>query len=133
MFRPSGETSGSPAHCSSNTSIGLNAGFAVCANPGDAALSASTAAAVNMTLMETRLTIVGLFAGRPAVTLMFIDDPHGLHEGIANRGSDEFESFLLEILAHRIAVGGRLGNPTEIQRTAAPHPAIRDLPDVVPE
>src|SRR5580698_8078892 len=100
MFRPSGETSGSDAHCRSNTSIGLNAGL-VWAKPGDARLSASRAVAENLMLMEIRLAIDDLFAGRPAVTLMFIHDPHGLHEGVANGGPDEFKAFLLEVLAHR--------------------------------
>jgi hypothetical protein len=46
-------------------------------------------AAAQTRLGENRLTanrssIFDLFAGRPAVTLMFIDDSHGLHEGVAN-------------------------------------------------
>src|ERR1700736_6323451 len=69
----------------------------------------------------------------PAVSLMFIDHSHGLHERVANGRSDETESSSFEILAHRVAVCGRLGNSTQVQRPAAQHFAARELPDVVVE
>src|SRR6202048_2665941 len=64
---------------------------------------------------------------------MFIDDSHSLHECVTNSGSDETEAASLEILAHRIALGTRWGNPAEVQRTTAQHPAAAKLPNVVVE
>src|SRR5882757_7045055 len=98
MLRPSGETCGSAAHCRSNTSSGFNAGFCDCARPGALTLSTRIVAAqiclteiclTEICLTEVRLTeirssIVDLIAGSPAVTLMFIHDSHGLHEGVTN-------------------------------------------------
>src|SRR5713101_6399874 len=70
---------------------------------------------------------------RPVVTLMFIDDAHGLHECMAYGRSDETEASPFEILAHRVAVCGGLGDAAQIQRPAAQNLAARELPDVVVE
>src|ERR1700722_19172266 len=70
---------------------------------------------------------------KPAITLMFIDDSDGLHEGVADSRSDEAEAALLEILAHRIADGGRRGDGAQVQRPAAHHPAAREIPKVIIE
>src|ERR1700733_5888140 len=74
-----------------------------------------------------------LFAGCPAVTLMFVDHAHCLHESVANGRSHKFETFLLQILAHGIAVRCRDGNAAEIQRPAPDSPAVGELPEIIAE
>jgi hypothetical protein len=59
---------------------------------------------------------------------MFIDHSHGLHERMANGRTDETETPSFEILAHRIAVRGRLGDAAQVQRPAAQYLAARELP-----
>src|SRR5580692_12109303 len=72
-------------------------------------------------------------AREPAVTLMFIDDSHSLHEGVANGGADEAESPLLQIPAHRIAVDARCGDAAEVQGPAAHHLAACEVPQILVE
>ena len=67
------------------------------------------------------------------MTLVFIDDPHRLHERMANSGSDETETSLLEIPAHCIAVRGDWCNAPQVPRPPPQHLAIGELPDVVVE
>src|SRR5476649_2153810 len=131
MLRPSGETWGSAAHWRSKTSSGLKAGFGRSAKLGALKPRRAKAVAANCRHIDGRLPIGDLFAGRPAVTLMFIHNPHRLHEGVANSWSDEFKAFLFEILAHRVAMRRRLYNIAEIQGPAAQHLTIGKPPDVV--
>src|SRR5271170_8340108 len=105
MLRPSGETSGSATHCRSKTSSGLNAGFGVCAITGAAKQHSSRAAARRLFL-----------TGNPATTLMFIHNPHSLHEGIANSCSNKLESLFFEVFAHCIAVRRRWSDVAEMER-----------------
>src|ERR1700685_2791655 len=72
-------------------------------------------------------------AGSPATTLMFIHNAHRLHECVANRRADKSETFLLQVLAHRVAVRGRLRNFAQVQRPKALHLAARELPEIVGE
>src|SRR5271168_2917806 len=137
MLRPSGETSGSPTHCKSNTSSGFSGGFTVCANPS--AGSANT----NSTATPAQSAGIGRRAFRsfipfphgchPAVALMLIDDSHGLHECVANGRSDETKAPLLQVLAHGIAVRAGLEDVPQGQRAAAQRAAAGELPDVVVE
>src|ERR1700722_5890415 len=98
MLRPSGEICGSATHCKSNTSSGFSAGFCGCAMLGAPMLRSRQAASG-----RNRLGIAAFLGRNPTAALMFIDDSHGLHEGIANRRAHEAKAALLEILAHRIA------------------------------
>src|SRR5208283_2405713 len=106
-------------------------GFSSCAKLGAMRPKAARAAAQNCRLAEIRSTIGLLLAGSPAMTLMFIDDSHGLHEGVANRRSGESEALLFQIPAHGVALRGRLGDAAKVQRPAAQHLAARELPDIV--
>src|ERR1700688_953404 len=69
----------------------------------------------------------------PAVTLVLIDDSHCLHEGVANSGPDEPEASTLQILAHRITLGGGLGDAAQVQRPPAQRTAFGELPNVAVE
>src|ERR1700692_2436752 len=69
----------------------------------------------------------------PAVTLVLIDDSHCLHEGVANSGPDEAEASTLQILAHRITLGGGLGNAAQVQGPPAQRTAFGELPNVAVE
>src|ERR1700735_3045069 len=69
----------------------------------------------------------------PTVTLMFIDDPHRLHERITNSRSNEAEAPLFQVLAHRVALRGRLSDVPQMQRPATQHLTVRELPDVLVE
>src|SRR3984957_16195865 len=69
----------------------------------------------------------------PAVTLVLIDDSHRLHEGVANSGPDEAEASTLQILAHRITLGGGLGDAAQVQRPPAQRTAFGELPNVAVE
>src|SRR5258708_21719397 len=75
----------------------------------------------------------GRSACRPAVALMFIDDAHGVHERVADGRSDETETSPFEILAHGVAMCGRLRNAAQVQGPAAQPLAARELPEVVVE
>ena len=44
------------------------------------------------------LSIIPASPGDPAIALVFIHDPHRLHEGMANSRTDEAEASLLELL-----------------------------------
>ena len=46
-----------------------------------------------------------------AVEGVIIDHPYGLHEGVTNGGSDEFESALEQIFAHRLRFARLSGDP----------------------
>src|SRR5271155_205481 len=131
MARPSGETWGSAAHRRSNTSIALKAGL-FSAKPGAANATNTISAAESFKRAKFLLTMfLGLFAGRPAVTLMFVHDTHRLHERVANGGAHEFESLPLQLLAHGIAVRRRCGETAEIQRSAPLNLAVGELPQIV--
>src|ERR1035438_6373838 len=115
MLRPSGEICGSLTHCRSKTSSGFNTGFTVCVKLSAGSMNRSNAATPIRGLNRRRSGDSRSFMPvsldcHPAVTLMFIDDSDGLHERVANSRADETEASLLEILAHRVAVFGRLGN-----------------------
>src|ERR1700722_4185522 len=137
MLRPSGEICGSLTHCRSNTSSGCKTGFAVCAMPGASNVNKDNAAAPICSRASSRSDFRSFmpipFACHPAVTLMLVDDSHGLHEGVANRRPDETKAALFEILAHRIAVCGGWCNIAQVQRPSTQHAAVRELPDVVVE
>src|ERR1700691_4028653 len=128
MLRPSGEICGSLTHCRSKMSSGLKKGSEVCACP-----SAGSMHTHNAAKPIRRSCMLISFACHPAVALMCIDDATRLHESVANGGSDEAETSSLEILAHRIAVCGRLGDAAQGQRPPANHPAAGELPEVVVE
>ncbi len=64
---------------------------------------------------------------------MLIDHPDSLHERMADRRPDEPEPSALEVLANGIAVRRRCRDPFEVQRPAAQHLAVRELPDVIAE
>ena len=72
-------------------------------------------------------------SGDPAIALVLVHDAHRLHEGVADGRADEAESPLFEVFAHRIAVRRRFGHAAKMQRSAAQHLAVRELPDVVVE
>src|ERR1700674_4705377 len=114
MLRLSGEICGSLTHCRSKTSSGFSTGFTFCATQSAGSMNRSNAATPIRGLSrghsDSQSFMPISLACHPAVTLMFIDDSHGLHERVANSRSDETEASLLEIFAHRVAVCGRLGN-----------------------
>src|SRR5271170_3305538 len=137
MLRPSGETSGSPTHCKSNTSSGFNGGFTVCAGTGADSANKSKAAAAargaGIGRGAFRSIIPFPHGCHPAVALMFIDDSHGLHECVANGRSDETKAPLLQVLTHGIAVCRGWGDVPQGLRAAAQRAAAGELPDVVVE
>src|SRR5579863_1017214 len=136
MLRPSGETSGSPTHCKSNTSSGFKGGLTVCAGPGaDSASNSRAAAAARGAACRNGFRSFILFPRgcHPAVALMLVDDSHGLHECVANGRPDETKAPLLQVLAHGIAVRARYGDVPQSQRPVAQRPAAGELPDVVVE
>src|SRR5450432_587279 len=124
MFRPSGEISGSAAHRRSNTSMGLRADFTGCAWIVVARSSSNRA---------IRLGMESLFAGNPAVTLMFIDHAHRLHKRVADGAADELEAFVFQIFAHRVAARGRRRDIAQVERPAAQHLTVGKLPEIVAE
>src|SRR3984957_11509691 len=137
MLRPSGEICGSLTHCRSNTSSGCKTGFAVCAMPGASNVNKDNAAAPICSRASSRGDFRSFmpipFDRHPAVTLMLVDDSHGLHECVANGRADETEAALFEILAHRIALCGGRDDAAQVQRPAAHHAAIGELPDIIVE
>src|ERR1700722_4249975 len=137
MLRPSGETSGSPTHCKSNTSSGLSAGFTVCAGPGVDSASKSKVAAVargaGAGRRAFRSFILFPHGCPPAVALMLVDDSHGLHKCVANGRSDETKAALLQVLAHGIAERAGRGDVSQGRRPAAQGAAPGELPEVVVE
>src|SRR5580698_7432009 len=122
MLRPSGAICGSEAHCKSNTSMGLSTGFTAFA--AGAALAADSPVAAHTALAARSSTPAAVTArlhprlsgalGDPAIALMFIDDPYGLHECVTNCGTDEAKAAALQILAHRLAQGRGAGNPAQV-------------------
>src|ERR1700733_8632226 len=128
MLRPSGEICGSLTHCRSNTSSGRRTGFEVCAMLGASSVNSDSAATPACSPASSRSGFRSLmpisFDRHPAVTLMLVDDSHGLHECVANGRADETEAALFEILAHRIALCGGRDDAAQVQRPAAHHAAI---------
>src|ERR1700683_1024284 len=134
MLRPSGEICGSATHCRSNTSMGLSTGLADSAALEKAAAASSMAAkprapaAGAMRLLKTSCIAQPL--GNPAITLVLIHNPHCLHEGMTNSRTDKTEASKLQVFAHVIAVHRRCGEAAKVQRPAAQHPAVGELPDI---
>src|ERR1700728_3226286 len=100
MLRPSGAICGSEAHCKSNTSRGLKSGFVTGAPGAQTAVAVRSNAATPMSFGGRRRARSSDALGDPAIALMFIDDPHGLHECVTNSRADETKAAALEILAH---------------------------------
>src|SRR5882757_6572750 len=69
----------------------------------------------------------------PAIPLMFVHDPHRLHEGITDGRADETEAFFLQILTHGVAMHRRLRDIAQVERPPTQHLAVGKLPDVVDE
>src|ERR1700722_8692966 len=116
MLRPSGEICGSLTHCKSKMSSGLSSDLPPAARQSAGNVRRINAATPELSLERSacRSVMPIPFACKPAVTLMFIDHSHGLHEGVANSRSYESEPALLEILAHRVALRGRLCNAAQV-------------------
>src|SRR5580658_8242641 len=111
MLRPSGEICGSAAHCRSKTSMGLRTDLAVSVLPEAAGSARATVAAADSSnpsssagptaapLCAARRCTRSSTAGRPrdpAIALMLIHDPHGLHECMTNSRTDKTEPLLLQ-------------------------------------
>src|SRR5271170_157504 len=131
MLRPSGAICGSATHCKSNTSMGLKSGFVT-----GAAAGAQTAVAVrsNATMPKGRGARRRKYSsgalGDPAIALMFIDDPYGLHVCVTNGRTDEAKAAALQILAHRLAQGRVGRNRARIQRPASQYAPVGEFPDI---
>src|SRR5580658_6875726 len=106
MLRPSGAICGSETHCKSNTSMGLKSGLVPGTSAGaPTAVAVSRNAAAPMSSRARRRQCSSGALGDPAIALMFIDDPYGLHECVTNGRTDETKAAALQFLAHRLAQG----------------------------
>src|SRR3984885_15877225 len=131
MLRPSGAICGSETHCKSNTSMGLRLGFVTGASTGAptaVAVSSNTAIPISIGARRRRCSSGAL--GDPAIALMFIDDPYGLHVCVTNGRTDETKAAALQFLAHRLAQGRGSRDRARIQRPASQHAPVSEFPDI---
>ena len=61
---------------------------------------------------------------------MVIDHSHRLHEGVANRRTDEFESAPFQILAHGVGLPGACRNLLQVPAPVLDRLAAGELPDI---
>src|ERR1700723_1008740 len=131
MLRPSGAICGSETHCKSNTSMGLKSGFVTGAPAGaQTAVAVRSRAAAPVSSGARQRPCSGGALGDPAIALMFIDDPYGLHESVTNGRTDETKAVALQILAHRLAQRRDGRNCARIQRPASQHAPVSEFPDI---